>query len=211
MTLPALACTDGVLPLALLPIETRPDAGAPAQAGSGDGDGSGGTGKSGGRAGTGGLFGEPHAGSGAMPRLPQRCDGYWEPDQEDALREAFNDAISNGHVCPHESMGLTRRLVQDTDLQIQAHGTICFSFTPPPGGAWSPYPGTALGWVISGTPNLEDAKKALLEGDSRSALCDAAKNMTYRAVGVGHRGDWWSVVISPGTPDDMRRDDMQKP
>lgn len=207
------ACSNGLVELAWLSEGgSGADAGSQGQAGSG-GRGGGGTGNSGGRSGA--PFPEPRAGAGGsgMSRVPPTpCDGLWEIDAENALRDAFNEAVSDGRVCPREATGIRRPLVDDPELQWQARFAIC-SF-PQGRNGWGSIPRSpTLGWVLYDTTSLEDAKKALLDTDDRSILCDRAQDSgtTFRAIGVAHIGDSWSVFVSPGGPEDMRRDDPQKP
>jgi hypothetical protein len=192
----ASACSNGLVQLQLLPqVDLGPDAGANTA-----GAGGGGTGGAGGR---GGGPGELRGGAGGLARFPTPCDGLWQSELENALRDAFNDALASGSFCPRDSSGLRRPLDDDPELQWQAHAAICAGAAR--AGTWTKIPRTATWtWILSGSGSLEDAKKALLDGDDRATLCDDAKQTSYRAIGVGHLEQTWSVFISPGPAEAMR-------
>jgi hypothetical protein len=146
---------------------------------------------------------------GGVQRLPTPCgDDQWEPEQEEALRAALSDAFDSGRYCPHLPPQAQRPLMADPELQWQARASICFPYTENRG--WSRLTSRApvFAWWLVDTPNLEDAKKALL-GAEHEQLCEEAgrnSSMPFRLVGVGHSDDVWSVFIAP-----VPQEDMQKP
>jgi hypothetical protein len=187
------ACTDGTVQLTLLS----------AAGGAADGlAGAGAGGKaSGGRGGFGGRGADPRDGaSGGPPRVPYPCENEpWDPEDEKELRETLSDAYSSGRYCPRTPSEDWQPLELDPELQWQARASVCiagFDF-----GWFRAREG--FGWVLVGTPNVEDAKKALL-GAPHQELCDEAQVRPFRHIGVGHSRNEWSVFIAPDPPEDMQ-------
>lgn len=183
------ACDNGLVQLSLLSAAGgSPDASTEA--------GRGGSGAA-------GASGESRPGIG-MPRWPYLCEAEWEPEQEKALGDALSDAFDSGRFCPRAPPQQQRPLMADPELQWQARSSLCL----PTERNWirasrSP----VFVWSVLGTPNLEDAKKALL-GSEHDQLCEEAAGMPpmpFRFVGVGHAMDAWSVFIAPGFPEDMQK------
>lgn len=191
------ACDDGLVKLELLSAAGGdPDAGSRAAAGAGGSTT---------RAGFGGSV-EPRGGIGGSPRppSPNPCGEGSEQEQADEreLREAFIDAFDSGRYCPNLSNMQRRTLTLDRDLEWRARGFICI---PTDTRNWFEIPRTPVwAWVLWDTPNLEDAKRALLGGD-HTELCEEAERMSFRHIGVGHLYDVWTVFLSPGTPEDMQK------
>jgi hypothetical protein len=141
-----------------------------------------------------------------MPRLAAAnpCDEgtELEQQQEQELRELFSETFDSGAYCPNLSNGQRRMLMLDRDLEWRARGFICVTFDTL---NWFEIPRTPVwAWVLWDTPNLEDAKKALLGGD-HAELCEAAERTAFRHVAVGHLYDVWTVFLSPGPQEDMQK------
>jgi hypothetical protein len=135
------------------------------------------------------------------PRSPCDEGSEFEQEQERELREAFSDAFESGRYCPNLSSSQRRQVMLDRDLDWYARWISCIA---PSSSTWSRVGRTPLwGWVLLDTPSLEDAKKALLDAD-QTKLCEEAERTPFRFIGVGHLSDVWSVVISPGFPEDMQ-------
>jgi hypothetical protein len=167
-------------------------------------DGQAGEGAGGVAGGRGTAGGDARAGTGGMPRVPPYpCDNQWEPDQEEALSEALSEAFDSGRYCPHTPPPQRRPLAVDSDLQWQAHAAVCFAFTDRGWVRLSRNP-PVFAWALVNTPNLEDAKKALL-GAEHQEICDESQRMAFRRVGVGHSSETWSVIIGSAFPEDMQK------
>lgn len=197
-------CDDGVVTIKPLPAASRGQAGTLAGA-AGSAGASGGSGADTGRAG-GGSHAGGRTGSGepSWTPPPNPCDEGTEPEQagERELRAAFLESFNSGDYCPDLPNIHRRQLTLDRELETVARGSICLAFTS---AEWFFVRRTStMGWVLLDTPNLEDAKNALLGGD-HTQLCEEARRTPFRFVGVGHLFDAWTVFVSPGDPDEMQK------
>ena len=139
-----------------------------------------------------------------MPRPPPNpCDEGTELEQrlEQELRDTFKEAFESGSYCPNLANTQRGPLLLDPDLEWRARAVICVALSSV---GWFHVPRTPTwAWVLIETPNLEDAKNALLDGD-HTQLCEEADRTQFRFIGVGHLFDAWTVFLSPGAPEDMQ-------
>lgn len=184
------ACSDGLVTVRLLTAAgSSGDAEQAGKSGGGPGGESGAAGR---------------GGSGSPSRPPPPCDGEWEIEQEDALLQTLSEAFDTGRYCPRIPLADRRPLAVDPELQFQARGSSCF---PVGDRGWFRLgrgPDAVWAWFLGGTPNLEDAKKALLDAE-RDMMCEQAERDPFRRVGVGHSSDSWSIFIAPSFSEDMQK------